>query len=555
MCLERWVVAAGSAALVFGCSSSSGSGAGPGQGTDASVNDAAGADVNQGTGPQADAGPDTSPGSGQEAGESSDAASGPCSSSQLLCNGICVPDDAVNCGTCGHDCTTLHVTTTPSCSAGQCTFPALTCAAGWAHCSSNAGDGCEADLSQTAHCGSCTACVGSPFCSLSAGVYSCNKATAVAAGTHVSFALFSNATIDAWGSDEGDLSNASSGQLGTGVNDMSSSTPALVSNTTTATAVAVGDSHACAILANGTVECWGDNYYGELGTDTSTTNSETPIVVAGLSNVVAIAAGAVHTCALISGGTVKCWGSNNEGELGNGTSTLCNGSDMCSFTPVPVSNLSNVTAIAVGAETVYSADHTCALLGTGKVECWGFNQDGEVGNGTTTTSAPYGIAAAAMVSNVTNAIAVTARSQGGCALISGGTVQCWGTDDAGQLGDGTTNDSTTPVAVSGLTDAASLSVGPTGNSVCAVRSSGAAVCWGSNDTGQLGMGVQTEDMSMTPLPVSGLTNVTAIAVGSGHACALLATGNVECWGSDFYGELANASAMNDDNPAPLAVQW
>jgi alpha-tubulin suppressor-like RCC1 family protein len=542
---------AGLATLIVACSSSSGSGSG--SLADAGANDGASADANAGTGPQAEGGGDASQGSGQEAGEQGDGASGPCSPTQLLCNGLCVPDDAVNCGTCGHDCTTLHVTTTPSCSAaGQCTFPALTCAAGWAHCSSNAGDGCEADLSQPAHCGSCTACVGGPFCSLSAGVYACNKATAVGAGTHVSFALFSNGTIDAWGADEGDLSNASSGQLGTGANDANSSVPTLVSNTTTATAVAVGDSHACALLSNGTVECWGDNYYGELGTDTTTANSETPIAVTGLSNVIAIAAGAVHTCALVSGGTVQCWGSNDYGELGNDTSALCNGSDMCSSAPVAVSNLTNVTAIAIGAETDQNADHTCALLGTGKVECWGFNQDGELGNGSMTTN---GVAAAGPVSNVTNATAITGRAEGGCALISGGSVRCWGTNDVGQLGDGTTNDSPTSVAVSDLTDGMSLSVGPTGNSVCAVRSSGVAVCWGSNDTGQLGMGVQTEDMSMTPLPVSGLTNVSAIAVGSGHACALLATGNVECWGSDFYGELANATAMSDDNPAPLPVQW
>ncbi|MGO9835168.1 MAG: hypothetical protein ACLP1X_13225 [Polyangiaceae bacterium] len=486
--------------------------------------------------------------------------SGPCSPSELWCGGLCVPNDFVNCGSCGNDCTNLRATSTPSCSAGQCTFPGLTCATGWAHCTSNESDGCESDLSQPAHCGSCgVQCVASPICAMSAGAFSCSKAVAVAEGYDFTLAVLSNGSVQSWGNNWGGYEAEGDGQLGNGTNEEGSSKPGPVSSTSTTVSVAAGDGHACALLSDGTVECWGDNSWGQLGTDPETdasiTNSLTPLAVAGLGNVVAIAVGAVHSCALISGGTVECWGSNDHGELGNDTSALCNGSDMCSATPAPVSGLSNVTAISVGDDAGNGADHTCALLASGTVECWGYNSDGELGNGTATAQSPYGIATPGPVSGLTNVTAITALNEGGCALLSGGGVECWGDNDNGELGDGTTNASLTPVAVSNLTDAVALSVGSTANCVCAVRSNGTGVCWGQNGNGELGAGSSAPESSATPLAVSGLTNIVAIATGTVNTCALLATGDMECWGFNGDGELANAAADPNDNPAPLPVQW
>ena len=156
------------------------------------------------------------------------------------------------------------------------------------------------------------------------------------------------------------------------------------------TAIAAGGGHTCALLSGGTVECWGENDYGQLGDGTSsgpqTCNgyacSTTPVAVTGLTGVTSIAAGGGHTCALLSGRTVECWGENEYGQLGDGTSTgpqTCY-PDACSTTPVAVTGLTGVIAISAGS------GHTCALLSGGTVECWAYNYFGELGNGTTTNS-------------------------------------------------------------------------------------------------------------------------------------------------------------------------
>ena len=179
----------------------------------------------------------------------------------------------------------------------------------------------------------------SPACSGSTGSYSCDGPVAIACASETSFAVFQGGTIRAWGDDFGDTID-SPGLLGiAGTATASSTAPVQVMEITTATKIAAGDAHACALLADGSVECWGDNYYGQIGPDPSVSPSVTtpavgtPVAVTGLSGVTAIAAGIVHTCALASDGTVQCWGSNDYGELGNATSTTSNGSDKCSTTP------------------------------------------------------------------------------------------------------------------------------------------------------------------------------------------------------------------------------
>jgi alpha-tubulin suppressor-like RCC1 family protein len=210
-------------------------------------------------------------------------------------------------------------------------------------------------------------------------------------------------------------------------------------------------------LSEGTVKCWGDNYYGELG-DGTTTGDGAPVAVLGLSGVTAITAGWSHTCAVLSGGTVECWGDDNDGQLGNGTNVEPSGATPCGIvndcfpTPVTVSGLTGVTAIAAGT------NDTCALLFGGTVECWGLNNYGQLGDAT--SSGPQGCNAdpsvnpcsmtPVVVSGLAGAQAVALGQFNACALLSGGKIECWGWNDYGQLGNGTIVSSAIPVAVQGF---------------------------------------------------------------------------------------------------------
>ena len=216
----------------------------------------------------------------------------------------------------------------------------------------------------------------------------------------------------------------------------------------TAIGVATGSQHNCAVTSAGGAMCWGGNGAGQLGNGTIT-NSTQPAAVIGLtSGISAVAAGQTHSCALTTGGTVKCWGGNAQGQLGNGTATN-------SITPVDVAGLTGVIAISSGSM------HTCALLAIGNVKCWGFNNTGQLGNGTTALTTPSPVS----VIGVSSATAIASGGGHSCALLSNKTVQCWGSNTSGQLGNGSTLNSSTRVNVAGLSDVTSIAVG--GSHTCA----------------------------------------------------------------------------------------
>jgi alpha-tubulin suppressor-like RCC1 family protein len=293
--------------------------------------------------------------------------------------------------------------------------------------------------------------------------------------------------------------------------------------------VSLGWDHSCAIVSGRSVKCWGGNYWSQLGDGTQTDRLR-PVAVSGLSAATAIAAGRYHTCALVAGGAVKCWGANFDGELGDGT-------EWSRSTPVTVSGITGATAIAAGAH------HTCAIVDGGAVWCWGRNSEGQLGDGTTT-----GRLAPVRVSLLSGATAIAAGQYHTCAIVPSNVAYCWGNNAGGQLGDGTRTTRLTPVPVIVLGGAIALAAGE--GHTCALVADGTLKCWGWNAFGQLGDGTKTD--RLTPVTVSGLAGATAISEGERHTCALVAGGTVNCWGSNVGGQLGDGTMTDRLRPKSVS---
>ena len=365
----------------------------------------------------------------------------------------------------------------------------------------------------------------------------------IASGHHHNIVLKSDGTVWAWGYN-------SSGQLGNGT-QIGGPNPVQVCDAgqiapcstylTDVTAIAGGQIHTISLKSNGTVWTWGRNDFGQLGDGLSCgINCTTPVLVSGLAGVVAITSGQRHSIALKDDGTVWAWGFNSNGQLGNGATTD-------STIPIQVKgpggsgSLSDVIAIKSG-----KWDHTIALKSDGTVWTWGYNSDGQLGDGTQTDrNAPIqvcsiGASAPCDPNFLSSGKAFAAGGRHTIALKNDGTVRTWGKNSNGQLGDGTILIKLIPVQVNTLTGVVAIAAGVS-HSV-ALKNDGTVLAWGLNTSGQLGDGTTTQ--RITPAQVNGLTGVIAIAGGQIHTISLKSNGTVWAWGRNDFGQLgATTSEM------------
>jgi alpha-tubulin suppressor-like RCC1 family protein len=347
----------------------------------------------------------------------------------------------------------------------------------------------------------------------------------VDAGNRHSLALMSNGTVRAWGSN-------SEGQLGVGAPTGNSLIPIPIATLTGVSAISAGDTQSLALMSDGTMKGWGQNFFGEVGSGDNVVHY-TPVNVLGLTGVSAISAGGFFSIALKNDGSVWAWGRNDVGQLGNGTTINRD-------TPVQVSGLTGMSAISAGQY------HTLALKTDGTVWSWGLNDVGQLGNGTTTNSL-----VPVRVAGISGVAAISAGEAHSLLLLNDGTVWAWGDNYWGELGDGTSNNvRLTPVPTSGLNNVKAISAG--GYFSIALKNDGMVWAWGSGFSGQMGDG--TEDIArLTPVQVSLLTNVQAISNSEDQSLSLRGGINtLWAWGGNAYGQIGDGTTNDALVPVPVS---
>jgi alpha-tubulin suppressor-like RCC1 family protein len=348
----------------------------------------------------------------------------------------------------------------------------------------------------------------------------------IVAGGLTTCAIKADHTLWCWGDNLG-------GQIGDGTT-VEKHTPVPVSALgADVAAVACGKGHTCARKTDGTLWCWGVNAFGGLG-DGTTLDKTLPVQVVALGgNVANVAASSFSTWARKTDGTLWSWGGNFQGQLADGTTVE-------KHAPVQVSALGATVA------EVSAGGATCARKTDGTLWCWGYNVHGQIGDGTTVNK-PSPV----QVSTLGNCVAEVAPGGATCARRTDGSLWCWGLNDHGQIGDGTTVNKSSPVQVSALgTSVAEVSAGFT--HTCARKTDGTLWCWGTNASGQIGDGT-TQDRH-TPVQVSALgASVAAVSVsqGGGYTCAEKTDGSFWCWGNNKSGQLGDGTTV--DKHVPVQV--
>ncbi len=285
--------------------------------------------------------------------------------------------------------------------------------------------------------------------------------------------------------------------------------------------LALGTNHTCFVSSAGQVLCWGRNQEGQLG-DGTTNDSTTPKIVPNLTGVVEVAAGWGHTCARVTSGAVHCWGTNDRGELGAGTQDG-------RLSAVQVLGISDAVQIALGDSS------SCALLVSGSVSCWGSNSAGQLGDGTVNGSretsravpgAVWGLSDAVEIASMSSSLHVCARTAAGAAL-------CWG-QSMGAI----------PIQIMGLMSVAEITAGA--DYSCAREAAATVACWGGG-LAQIGALPNFQEAT----PIAGLSNVVELAAGERHMCVRLTTNGVSCWGYNGQGQLGDGTTTDRTAATPV----
>ena len=338
-----------------------------------------------------------------------------------------------------------------------------------------------------------------------------SSATQIAAGSNHTCALLNDQTVRCWGA-------GGNGQAGDG-NRRSSADSVAASGLSNAIQITAGAYHTCALLEDRSARCWGLNDSGQIG-DATTTQRSTPVAVSGVSSIDQIVAGGNHTCALISGGTTKCWGLNSSGQVGDNTTTS-------RTSPTSVAGITGVTQLAAGSA------QTCAATSDGSTKCWGSNSNGQLGFRPSRNAS-----GAVRVHTIATGSQIAAGDKHSCVLLTDSSVKCWGSNGYSQLGDGTTVNRGTPTPVGSL-NATQVTAG--GNHTCVLLSGGTAKCWGLNSTGELGD--RTTTSRTVPTNVEKLSGAAQLAAGANHTCARMTDATVKCWGDNRLGQLGDKTTV------------
>ena len=360
-------------------------------------------------------------------------------------------------------------------------------------------------------------------------------------------------TAFCWGAD-------TDGQLGNGATAgaQASPSPVTMPANTQFTAIAALAQTSCAVSGTGTAFCWGSDGFGRLGNGATTGDQPIPVAVdpstvpAGTSyTAITPSASAVSVCALTAAGTAYCWGHDGFGQLGNGGGGDAVSPGAVDLSPLPTgATLERITT---------AASLTCAATTAGQAWCWGSDQGGQLGNGaaTGTQHVPSAVDTAPLPLG-TAFVAVSAGRVFACGLTGTGHVYCWGGDGSGQLGNGAAStgsqDRPSPIDASPLpagTRFVAISAG--GTHACGLTGTGTAWCWGSDSAGELGNGALGAQPSPSPVEMPAATTFRSIEAGSSHTCAVSGAGGAYCWGSDTALQLGNGAATTADQPSPSAV--